>query len=420
MSQTNFSQATSANNAISVPDNYFTKNGKISSKGPGSKTPYKRKYGFDLLKQIDPFFLQPGELQAAAAQHELMSALLNGAQVLSDARRKEFVQGEIVAKIDEAYLVNIGRKYDAIVPLSAASGLSINDRAEFFITGGIDRNGMVAASADIARGWRNLEDAQDGDQIFQVRVFSEAMTKRSQKSAGLRFVFESGDCAGIRGFIPNAEIARNWHSADMVNQLIDVCILRAESQKGGEHGNLVASHRAAQNVSSRDAFNAMEVDTIVSGVVVDFIKASPKDTRLSALVRLENGIVAMLHRSESVDARHSLTELYKVGSAISAAVRTIDEERGRIGLSLKLAAQLSSVAMLEVGQIVASEVLREVPYGYFCSIGGGLEGLIHKSDLCRTEGLNESFKIGQVIESVVLSFEEDGSRLALGRKQLFA
>jgi small subunit ribosomal protein S1 len=419
MSQTNFNQVNGATSATSA-NGYFTKNGKISSKGAGSKTPYKRKYGFDLLKQIDPFFLQPGELEAAAEQHELMSRLLSGASVLSEASRKEFVQGQIVAKVDDAYLVNIGRKYDAVVPVAAASGLSVNDNAEFFITGGIDRFGMVQASANLAKGWRNLEDAQDSEQIFQVRVFSEAITKRNQKSAGLRFIFEEGEFAGIRGFIPNAEIARNSYSADMVGQLIEVCVLRAESQKGGEHGNLVASHRLAQTASDRAAFAAMEVDTIVAGIVVDFIKASPKDTKLSALVRLDNGIVAMLHRSETVDNRHSLNELYKVGSEISAAVRSIDEERGRIGLSLKLAAQLNSVGMLEVGQIVESEVLRIVPYGYFCSIGGGLEGLIHRSDLQKVEGQNESFNVGQVIESVVLSFEEDGSRLALGRKQLFS
>jgi ribosomal protein S1 len=64
-------------------------------------------------------------------------------------------------------------------------------------------------------------------------------------------------------------------------------------------------------------------------------------------------------------------------------------------------------------------VLRETVYGYFCGIGGGLEGLLHKSDLAQTNGRNEAFKSGDKIEVMILSYREDGSRLAFGRKQLF-
>jgi ribosomal protein S1 len=390
-----------------------------SSKGPNSKTPYKRKYGFDLLKQIDPFFLEEGEFEAAQAQHEMLSQLFEGTSVLGSAGRKDFIEGTVVANTKEGYLVNIGRKYDAIVPLAEAGELAISDTAEFYVTEAANKAGLVVLSANMAKGWRELEAAQESDQIFQARAFKEAITKRNQKSAGLRIVFEGGILNGIRGFVPNNEISRNVHAQDLVGQLIDVCILRAESQKGSEYGNLVASHKAAQGLADEIVIGSMQPDTMVSSTVIDFIKASPKDHKMSALVRLENGLVAMLHRSETVDSRDNLTEIYEIGSVVNAAVRSVDIERKRIGLSLKLAAQMESFAQLAPNKVVEAEVLRETVYGYFCGIGGGLEGLLHKSDLAQTNGRNEAFKSGDKIEVMILSYREDGSRLAFGRKQLF-
>ncbi|MBU6451761.1 MAG: S1 RNA-binding domain-containing protein [Cyanobacteria bacterium REEB67] len=390
-----------------------------SSKGPNSKTPYKRKYGFDLLKQIDPFFLEEGEFEAAKAQHEMLSQLFEGTSVLANAGRKDFIEGTVVASTRDGYLVNIGRKYDAIVPLAEAGNLAISDTSEFYVIDGANKAGLVVLSANMAKGWRELEAAQETDQIFQARAFKEAITKRNQKSAGLRIVFEGGILNGIRGFIPNNEIARNVQAQTLVGQLIDVCILKAESQKGSEYGNLIASHKAAQGMADQIMISNMQTETMVSGTVIDFIKASPKDHKMSALVRLENGLVAMLHRSETVDSRDTLTEMYEVGSVINAAVRSVDIERKRIGLSLKLAAQMESFAQLAPNKIVEAEVLRETVYGYFCGIGGGLEGLLHKSDLVQINGRSESFKSGDKIEVMILNYREDGSRLALGRKQLF-
>jgi len=379
---------------------------------------YVRPYGFDLLKMVDPFFLEEGELEKAQAEHDLLAQLFEGTPIPGNAFRKEFISGTVVSETKEGFFVNIGRKYDAFVPKSEGNGLSKDQNAEFYVIAEADKNGIATLSFNMANGWRKLEAAQGTGEVFNARVFSEAITKRNQKSAGLRIVFEEGELKGIRGFVPNVEISRNTQSKELVDQTIQVTVITAEPDRGSEFGNLVASHKQAQNVSDEIAFNNMQVKTIVEGTIINFIKAAPKDSQMSALIRLDNGLVGMLHKSETVDYRDSLSELYKTGERISVAVRSIDHDRKRISLSLKLAAQMGCLSQIEPNAIVEARILREVVYGYFASIGGGMEGLIHKSDLFMVKGKTETFKTGDVTEVVILNFEADGSRLALGRKQL--
>ncbi|MBS2007027.1 MAG: 30S ribosomal protein S1 [Cyanobacteria bacterium SZAS TMP-1] len=380
---------------------------------------YVRPYGFDLLKQVDPFFLEEGEFEKAQQEHEQLAQLFEGSVFPGDAIRKDFVSGTVVSQAKEGFYVNIGRKYDGFVPASEAVGLAKGDEAEFYVIAGPDKKGIATLSFNMARGWRTLEAAQESGEVFNARVFSEAITKRNQKSAGLRIVFEEGDLKGIRGFVPNVEISRNTRSRDLVDTVIQVTVIRAEADRGSEYGNLVASHKQAQGIADEISFNNMQPNEIVSGTIIDFIKAGVNDTKMSALVKLENGLVGMLHRSETLDNRDSLSDMYRVGDTITTAVRKIDHEKKRIALSLKLAAQLNCISQIEPNVIVEARILREVVYGYFASIGGGMEGLIHKSDLAQVNGRPESFKSGEITQVVVLSFEADGTRLALGRKQLF-
>jgi ribosomal protein S1 len=392
------------------------------NKNTNSATPYKRKYAIDLLLEVDPFFLEEGELEAAVAEHNKLAQLLEDHIVPLDADRKDFVTGTVVAQTKEGYFVNIGRKYDGFVPLTESDDLTIGQEAEFYVVSSADKNGIVTISSKLAKGWRKLEAAQGSLEIFTARVFSEAIKKRTQQSAGLRIQFEEGDFKGIRGFIPNGEIARNSRSKELVGKTIEVTVIKAEPQHGSDFGNLVVSHKGAQSIADEISFNAMETDAIVVGNIIGFLKAGVNDSKMSALVQLENGLVGMLHRSETVEAQDSLPDMYKVGDQVTVAVRHIDHNKKRIGLSLKLAAQMQRLASIYPNAQVEATILRQVVYGYFASVGGGLEGLIHQSDLATRntqEGVSkESFQPGQVVKVLVLSMEADGKRLALGRKQL--
>lgn len=381
-------------------------------------TPRKRKYGIDLLKQVDPFFLNENEMAQALAQHEQMEKLLEGSSVQQRAERKDFVQGTVVQTTRAGHLVNIGRKYDGFVPLAQGEGLSTGEQAEFWVVSPSQPEGLIEMSHSQALGWRNLEAAQGTEQIVTVKAFALAKTRRSQKASGLRVCFEEGIHKGIRGFLPNMEISRGIRAEQLVGQSIEVVVLTAEPGRGSEFGNLVVSQRAACAVKDALTIEGMAENTIVDGRIIQFIKASPRDHKVSALVQLENGVVGLVHRTEVLSNQAALNDLYKVGDSLKLAVRAIDCNRHRVSLSLKLVAQLEKLATISVGQIVSAEVLRQTEYGYFCAIGGGLEGLLHNSDLARLSGRKiEEFKAGDRVEVKLLSYNPDGSRMALGRRQ---
>jgi small subunit ribosomal protein S1 len=278
--------------------------------------------------------------------------------------------------------------------------------------------GLIEMSYSQALGWRNLEAAQGTERILTVKAFALAKTKRSQKASGLRVCFEEGIHKGIRGFLPNMEISRGLRAEDLVGHKLEIVVLIAEPGRGSEFGNLVVSQRAAGAVKEALTVEGMVENTLVDGRIIQFIKASPRDHKVSALVQLENGVVGLVHRTE-VSNQTALNELYKVGDSLKLAVRAIDRNRLRVSLSLKLVSQLEKLATIAVGQIVTAEVLRHTEYGYFCGIGGGLEGLLHNSDLARLSGKKfEEFKAGDRVEVKLLSYNPDGSRMALGRRQL--
>jgi len=377
-----------------------------------------RKYGLDKLLEIDPFFLAPGELEGAKAAHEQLSKLLEGSLIAPSIERKSFVQGAAHLKTKDGYYVDLGGKYDGFVPLDEQAELTLGEQKEFYVMSAAQADSGSILSSTVASGWRQLEAAQRSGVVLQARVFSQAMTKRNRKSAGLRLVFEEGPQKGIRGFVPNTQISRNIRPESLIDQVIDVVVLTAEADKGSDYGNLVLSQKAAQQHSDDGALSILQTNSLVKGEIIGFIKAGVKDTKKSALVKLKSGLVGLLHRSETAGEQDNLTELYKEGDTIEVAVRIIDLNKKRLSLSLKLAEQLKALSTIERGSVVSAKILRTASYGYFASIGGRLEGLIHESDLATVGGRRESFKPGDSTEVVVISFNPDGSRLALGRKSL--
>ena len=79
-----------------------------------------------------------------------------------------------------------------------------------------------------------------------------------------------------------------------------------------------------------------------------------------------------------------------------------------------------AVAQIEPGYIVEATIINHVNYGYFVSLGGVLEALLHNDNLDEGfHGNREQFEIGEKTEVVVLKIEEQGKRIGVGRRQLF-
>jgi ribosomal protein S1 len=118
-----------------------------------------------------------------------------------------------------------------------------------------------------------------------------------------------------------------------------------------------------------------------------------------------------------------------IGQSLECEVLEIDRAKKRVLLSRRraLEAELESsrqqtLGAIVVGQIVQGKVTRTEPFGAFVDIGGGLEGLVHVSNLSlrRVENASEVLRKGQEVRVKVLEIKEGGKRIGLGMKQLEA
>jgi ribosomal protein S1 len=189
-------------------------------------------------------------------------------------------------------------------------------------------------------------------------------------------------------------------------------------QKTNEGNRKNESNRRNDNVNLKELY---KVGQRVEGKIVLFFKAGKEHPDQSALVELNQGGTALLLYSEILGyPTNKLQSLYTLGESVEASVIAIRPNKNRISLSLRPVLRQQLAARLERGNILEVTVVHRVNFGYFVDLGGGLEALLHNENLDQNfHNQKETFAVGEKTEVVVLSVEEDGNRIGVGRKQLF-
>jgi len=149
-------------------------------------------------------------------------------------------------------------------------------------------------------------------------------------------------------------------------------------------------------------------------------------TDYGAFVEIEAGIEGLVHVSEmdwtnkNVDPR----KVVQLGDEVEVMVLEIDEERRRISLGMKQCRpnpwedfSLSH----KKGDKVKGAIKSITDFGVFIGLPGGIDGLVHLSDLSWSEAGEEAvrkYKKGEELEAVVLAIDVERERISLGVKQL--
>mgnify|MGYP001048627094 FL=1 len=149
-------------------------------------------------------------------------------------------------------------------------------------------------------------------------------------------------------------------------------------------------------------------------------------TDYGAFVEVEAGIEGLVHVSEmdwtnkNVDPRKVVT----LGEEVEVMVLEIDEDRRRISLGMKQCRQNpweEFATNFKRGDKVSGAIKSITDFGVFVGLPGGIDGLVHLSDLSWSETGEEAvrhFKKGDELEAVVLAIDTDKERISLGVKQL--
>ncbi len=214
------------------------------------------------------------------------------------------------------------------------------------------------------------------------------------------------------GIIPLSEFRYN---PDLkVGDTVEVYIENQEDKKG----QLILSHKKARATRSWDRVNAaLENEEIIKG----FIKCRTKGGMIVDVF----GIEAFLPGSQ-IDVKPIRDYDVFVGKTMEFKVVKINQEFKNVVVSHKalIEAELEQqkkeiIGKLEKGQVLEGTVKNITSYGVFIDLGG-VDGLIHITDLSwgRVSDPREVVSLDQKLNVVILDFDDEKKRIALGLKQL--
>ncbi len=205
-----------------------------------------------------------------------------------------------------------------------------------------------------------------------------------------------------------------YNPALKVGDKVEVYVETLEDKKG----QLTLSHKKARAMRSWDRVNAaLENDEIITG----FIKCRTKGGMIVDVF----GIEAFLPGSQ-IDVKPIRDYDIYVNKTMEFKVVKINHEFRNVVVSHKalIEAELEQqkkdiISKLEKGQVLEGTVKNITSYGVFIDLGG-VDGLIHITDLSwgRVAHPNEIVQLDQKINVVILDFDDDKKRIALGLKQL--
>jgi len=162
----------------------------------------------------------------------------------------------------------------------------------------------------------------------------------------------------------------------------------------------------------------------------------PKDTRLfgkvsnitdyGCFVQLEDGVEGLVHVSEmDWSSKNANPNKYvTIGQEVEVMILDIDEDRRRISLGMKQCRENPWEAYARLnnkGDRVSGKIKSITDFGVFVGLEGGIDGLVHLTDLSWNEPGEQAvrrYRKGDDVEAVILAIDPDRERISLGVKQL--
>ncbi|MCS4228733.1 30S ribosomal protein S1 [Sphingobacterium sp. BIGb0165] len=244
------------------------------------------------------------------------------------------------------------------------------------------------------------------NQVNQGEIIEGTVVSINNKDVVLNVGFKSDGLVSLSEFRDLPELK--------IGDKVDVFV---ESQEDA-NGQLVLSRKRAKTQKSWEAINeALENDAIITG----FVKSRTK----GGLIVDIKGVEAFLPGSQ-IDIKPIRDYDIYVGKTMEFKVVKINHEFKNVVVSHKvliendLENQKSEiVAKLEKGQVLEGTVKNITDFGVFIDLGG-VDGLLHITDISwgRIEHPKEVLALDQTINVVVLDFDDEKKRIALGLKQL--
>ncbi|HET6603028.1 MAG TPA: 30S ribosomal protein S1 [Xanthomonadaceae bacterium] len=254
----------------------------------------------------------------------------------------------------------------------------------------------------------------------------EKLMERLQEGAILKGVVKNltdygafVDLGGIDGLLHITDMAwkRVRHPSEVVNvgDELEVRVLKFDRERNRVSlGLKQLGEDPWDNISRR-----YPASTRVFGKVSNV-------TDYGCFVEIEPGVEGLVHVSEMdwTNKNVNPSKVVQVGDEVEVMVLDVDEERRRISLGIKQCTPNpweAFAAMHKKNDKVHGQIKSITDFGIFVGLDGGIDGLVHLSDIswnATGEEIVRNFKKGQDVEAVVLAVDPERERISLGIKQL--
>ncbi len=227
------------------------------------------------------------------------------------------------------------------------------------------------------------------------------------------------DLGGIDGLLHITDMSwkRIKHPSEMINvgDEIDVKVLKFDRER-----NRVS---LGMKQMGEDPWGD------IKGRYPEGARAKAKITNLTdygCFAELEDGVEGLVHVSEMDWTNKNVhpSKIVQLGDEVEVMVLDIDEERRRISLGIKQCHTNpwdDFATTMGKGDKISGKIKSITDFGIFIGLDGGIDGLVHLSDISWNETGEEAvrnFKKGDEVETVVLSIDAERERISLGIKQL--
>ena len=324
----------------------------------------------------------------------------------------DVVKATVTKVEDKQALVDVGYKYDGLIPISELSPLHVEKVSDEVAVGDTfevkviklndEKEELVVSKKAVAMesSWAALEQKMQAGEII------EAIVKEVVKGGLVVDV-------GVRGFIPASMVERHFVEdfSDYKGKALTLKVVEMDKEKN----KVILSHKAVLDdevkVKKQSILDKIQPGQVLEGTV-------QRMTDFGVFVDI-GGVDGLVHVSELAWNRvDKPSDVVKEGDKVQVKVLKVDRENERIGLSIKetQAGPWAKVAEeFKAGSIATGTVKRLVSFGAFVEVAPGIEGLVHISQIAnrRVNTPGEVLKEGQEVQVKILDVVPAEQRISL-------
>lgn len=316
---------------------------------------------------------------------------------LNSVSRGQEVEGEVIAITDNEVILDINTKSDGVLPkreltVQQRQTLKFGDILKTFVSATENESGQTVLSIHLPQQTKNTGRGGKG---FSLTKFIKAQQSNNTLSGTVAEVNKGGlmiEIDSIRGFLPNSQIGLQTlnlilDGSDISGKTVEVKVAEADEK----NKRLVFSQKGLVDKDSLQNLKSIKKGEKLQGEIVGVFPFG--------LAVKVNNLVGLIFSSD-VSWETTSLEQFKNGQKLEVLVLGLDEELGRINLSIKHTFEdpFTKIAQkFQPDDVVKAEVLEVTDAGVTIKLDEGVEGLLPISKMDPTT----SYEVGKTVTVLI-------------------